>query len=274
MRVGGVVRTASASRCSPTGGSATDQRAARRHRDRRARPAGAGRAAGGARDRAHADPEAPAPLGSGVTKPDRRVEIGSLRQATLRSVGDRACARTWRRNRGNGDERFDAAADGVRGRHRRAPPLSSACYGDSGGAMYAGSLARPVLIGVTSWVGPGWGAAICRPSAHASAVTARSRDPNPVWAPVASGPATVTGEPRVGATLTCTPAAWEVAPEQVEILWERPAARRPAAWAGAPRTCRATPTSARSSPATSSARTPARPGRRRARGPVGRRIRS
>jgi hypothetical protein len=158
-----------------------------------------------------------------VTKPDRRVEIGSLRQATLRSVGDRACARTWRWHRGNGDERFDAGrmlcAVDVDGR----PPLSSACYGDSGGAMYAGSLARPVLLGVTSWVGPGCG------TDHLPTVGARvsryrqfALAPAPVWAPVAAGPATVTGEPRVGETLTCTPPAWVVAPEQVDILWERP----------------------------------------------------
>jgi hypothetical protein len=161
-------------------------------------------------------------LGSGVTKPDRRVEIGSLRQATLRTVGDRDCARTWRRHRGNGDEKFDSArmlcAVDVDGR----PPLSSACYGDSGGAMYAGSLARPVLLGVTSWVGPGCG------TDHLPSVGARvsryrefALAPAPVWAPVAAGAATVSGDPHVGQTLTCTPPAWVVAPERVDILWER-----------------------------------------------------
>jgi hypothetical protein len=165
-------------------------------------------------------------IGSGVTQPDRRVEIGSLRQATLGTVGDRACARIWPRHRGNGDERFDAArmvcaadADGRR-------PLSSACYGDSGGAMYAGSLARPVLVGVTSWVGPGCGTDhLPSVGARVSHYRAFALNPNPVWAPVAAGPATVSGEPRAGQTLTCTPPAWEVAPEQVQILWERPAAR-------------------------------------------------
>jgi hypothetical protein len=163
-------------------------------------------------------------LGSGVTQPDRRIEIGSLRQATLRTVANGSCARTWRTHRGNGDERFDArrmvCAVDVNGRR----PLSSACYGDSGGAMYAGSLARPVLLGVTSWVGPGCG------TDHLPSVGARvshyrsfALDPSPVWAPVTSGSATVSGEPRVGQTLTCTPPAWDVAPEQVQILWERPA---------------------------------------------------
>jgi hypothetical protein len=161
-------------------------------------------------------------IGSGVTQPDRRVEIGSLRQATLRTVPDRACARTWRTHRGNGDERFVAPRMVCNGRR----PLSSACYGDSGGAMYAGSLARPVLIGVTSWVGAGCG------TDHLPSVGARvshyrdfALDPNPVWAPVTSGSPTVTGDPRVGQTLTCTPPAWDVAPEQVQILWERPAAK-------------------------------------------------
>jgi hypothetical protein len=161
-------------------------------------------------------------IGSGVTLPDRRIEIGSLRQATLKSVGDRACARVWRRHRGNGDERFDArrmlCAVDVDGRK----PLSSACYGDSGGATYAGSLKRPVLLGVTSWVGPGCG------TDHLPTVGARvshyrsfALNPDPVWAPVAAGGATVSGDPHVGKTLTCTPPAWVVAPEQVQILWER-----------------------------------------------------
>ena len=163
-------------------------------------------------------------LGSGVTQPDRRVEIGSLRQATLRTVSDRTCARVWRRHRGNGDERFNAprmvCAVDANGR----PPLSSACYGDSGGAMYAGSLARPVLIGVTSWVGPGCGTDhLPSVGARVSHYRAFALDPAPVWAPVTSGSATVSGDPRAGQTLTCTPPAWDVAPEQVQILWERPA---------------------------------------------------
>jgi hypothetical protein len=163
-------------------------------------------------------------IGSGVTQPNRRVEIGSLRQATLRTVSDRACARTWRTRSGNGDERFDAprmvCAVDANGRR----PLSSACYGDSGGAMYAGSLARPVLVGVTSWVGPGCGTDhLPSVGARVSRYRAFALDPSPVWAPVTSGAATVSGEPRVGQTLTCTPPAWDVAPEQVQILWERPA---------------------------------------------------
>jgi Trypsin len=163
-------------------------------------------------------------IGSGVTQPDRRVEIGSLRQATLQTVGDRACARVWRRHRGNGDERFDAPrmlcavdADGRR-------PLRSACYGDSGGAMYAGSLERPVLLGVTSWVGPGCGTDhLPSVGARVSHYRAFALNANPVWAPVTSGSATVSGDPRAGQTLTCTPPVWDVAPEQVQILWERPA---------------------------------------------------
>jgi hypothetical protein len=163
-------------------------------------------------------------IGSGVTQPDRRIEIGSLRQATLRTVADRSCARTWRTHRGNGDERFDArrmlCAVDANGRR----PLSSACYGDSGGAMYAGSLQRPVLLGVTSWVGPGCGTDhLPSVGARVSHYRAFALNANPVWAPVTSGSATVSGDPRAGQTLTCTPPAWDVAPEQVQILWERPA---------------------------------------------------
>ena len=165
-------------------------------------------------------------IGTGVTLPDRRIEIGSLRQATLRTVSNRACARTWRTQRGNGDERFDAArmicAVDVNGRR----PLSSACYGDSGGAMYVGSLQRPTVIGVTSWVGPGCGTDhLPTVGARVSEYRAFALNPSPVWAPVTTGSPTVTGDPRVGQTLTCTPPAWDVAPDQVQILWERPAAK-------------------------------------------------
>jgi hypothetical protein len=87
--------------------------------------------------------------------------------------------------------------------------------------MYAGSLQRPVLLGVTSWVGPGCG------TDHLPSVGARvsryrsfALNPNPVWAPVAAGPATVGGDARVGGMLTCAPPAWAVPPEQVQILWE------------------------------------------------------
>jgi hypothetical protein len=172
-------------------------------------------------------------LGSGVTKPDRRVEIGSLREATLRTVSDSACARTWRRRRGNSGERFSAArmlcAVDVNGRR----PLSSACNGDSGGAMYAGSHARPTLLGVTSWVGPGCGTDhLPTVGARVSRYAAFALAPDPVWAPAAAGPATVTGDPRVGRTLTCTPPAWTVQPDEVQILWERPAAKTTRVGAG------------------------------------------
>lgn len=165
-------------------------------------------------------------IGSGVTRPDRRVEIGSLRQATLKTVGDRSCARIWRTHRGNGDQRFDAPRMVCAVDANRRRPLSSACYGDSGGAMYAGSLARPILIGVTSWVGPGCGTDhLPSVGARVSRYRAFALNPSPVWAPVTTGSPTVSGDPRVGQTLTCTPPAWDVAPEQMQILWERPAAK-------------------------------------------------
>jgi hypothetical protein len=105
-------------------------------------------------------------------------------------------------------------------------PLSSACNGDSGGAMYAGSHARPVLLGVTSWVGPGCGTDhLPSVAARISRYRAFALASAPVWAPAAAGPATVSGDARVGGTLACSGPDWLVPPDRIDLVWERPAAR-------------------------------------------------
>jgi hypothetical protein len=146
----------------------------------------------------------------------------SLRQATLRSISDTSCDRRFRRSRTKYRTRFEArlmlCAIDVNGRR----PLSSVCAGDSGGPLVSGTLSRPVLLGVISWTGPRCGAD------RLPSVAAEVRhyldfltDPEPKWAPAPGGSVRITGDPRVGGTLTCEIAPWEVAPAQVEIRWRR-----------------------------------------------------
>jgi hypothetical protein len=145
---------------------------------------------------------------------------GQLREALLASVGDGACARIWRHRRGNSGERFSAArmlcaidADG------RAP-VSSGCNGDSGGPVYAGTDRQPRLLGVISWGGDRCGADHL-PSVAAE--VARYRDfvlaPNPVWEPRPTSPVLISGDTRVGGTLTCTPPAFDARVDAVTIQW-------------------------------------------------------
>ena len=76
----------------------------------------------------------------------------------LRQVSDADCAHVYRTNRPGTGERFNAArmlcAVDVDGRQ----PLSSGCFGDSGGPLIAGTNAAPIQLGVTSWGGDRCGA--------------------------------------------------------------------------------------------------------------------
>jgi hypothetical protein len=161
-------------------------------------------------------------LGRGRTVPPGQGgnAPGQLREAQLASVSDSACSRYWRHRRGNGGERFSAArmlcaidADG------RAP-LSSGCNGDSGGPMYSGTDRRPRLLGVISWGGKRCGAD------HLPSVggeVARYRGfvlaPAPVWAPRPTSAIEISGDPRVGDTLTCAPPAFEAPVDAMTIQW-------------------------------------------------------
>jgi hypothetical protein len=145
-----------------------------------------------------------------------------LRRATLRTVGDTDCARTWRRSGTKYRTRFRASSDVCATDVDGRAPRSSVCAGDSGGPMIGGTLARPVLLGIISWTGPRCGAD------RLPSVAMDTRrylefltDPAPVWAPVPGGPTRVTGEPRVGGALTCEVPAWEQAPDRVDVRWMR-----------------------------------------------------
>ena len=160
-------------------------------------------------------------LGRGNIRYDRRGN-GLLREARLRTVPDSICVRNYRRLRGNDGERFNAprmlCSIDLNGR----PPLSSACVGDSGGPLYSGSHAQPVLVGIVSFGGDRCGADRL-PSVFAEA--ARYRDflvaLAPVWAPAPTGPATITGKALRGGKLTCAVPGWDTPPSEVSTFWLR-----------------------------------------------------
>ena len=148
----------------------------------------------------------------------------TLREAPLRVMSDADCARKYRRARGNGGERFDAArmlcgidADG-------AAPLFSGCNGDSGGPFYSGTPAVPVVHGVVSWGGLRCGADHL-PSVFTDVSRFRAfvTDPTPAWAPTTTGTAVATlkGARRVGGRLTCVPPRFGNGATRFTTTWLR-----------------------------------------------------
>jgi hypothetical protein len=146
----------------------------------------------------------------------------TLREAPLRVMGDDECARSYRRARGNDGERFDARrmvcgidADGL-------APLSSGCNGDSGGPLYSGPRAAPVVHGVVSF-----GGLRCGADRLPSVFTEVSRyrafvgDPAPAWAPTTAGLARMTGGRRAGARLRCAAPRFTGAPTRITTTWLR-----------------------------------------------------
>ena len=156
------------------------------------------------------------------------LTASGLRQAVLRPISDQQCAAAWKHRRGNAGERFDAArmlcaidVDGLE-------PLSSGCNGDSGGPLYTGTAAAPVLLGVVSWGSTRCGADHT-PSVFAEVARYRAfiTDPSPTWAPAPTSAPTITGARRVGAKLTCAVAGYTARPTKVEVQWQRQGGRHP-----------------------------------------------
>jgi secreted trypsin-like serine protease len=151
-----------------------------------------------------------------------------LRQAVLRPMTDKECAAAWKHRRGNGGERFDAArmlcAIDVDGQE----PLSSGCNGDSGGPLYTGSAAAPVLLGVVSWGSTRCGADHT-PSVFADVARYRDfiTDLSPTWAPSPTSAAKVTGSRKVGGRLRCAVDGYVARPTKVDVEWQRQGGRKP-----------------------------------------------
>jgi secreted trypsin-like serine protease len=150
----------------------------------------------------------------------------ALRDAPLRLISDASCASAFRHHKGNGGERFDPArmlcAVDVDGR----APLSSGCNGDSGGPLYTGAAAAPVLLGVVSWGGSRCGADHL-PSVFADVARYRNfiLNPLPTWGPLTAQPAKVIGNRAVGARLTCSTSGFTGRPTKLAYEWQRQGGR-------------------------------------------------
>ena len=159
---------------------------------------------------------APAP---GKTAPAGKF---GARRATLTTLGDAGCERLWQRSATKYRNRFEAKSDLCATDSDGGRPRASVCAGDSGGPMIGGTLQRPVLLGVISWTGPRCGADTLPSVAVDTAYFHEFlTNPSPTWAPVATGPVRVVGNPRVGQQLTCVLPAWEQAPDRVDVRWLR-----------------------------------------------------
>ena len=154
----------------------------------------------------------------GSGRPESENWHAVLRQATLRTMSDRVCARAFRHARGNAGERFEGSrmicAIDPDGR----APLSSGCNGDSGGPLMAGTYDAPRVLGVVSYGGNGCGADHL-PSVFAEVQRYRSfiLSPHPVLAPQPTGTATLR---RSGRRLTCAAPPFTGA-SRIRYRWSR-----------------------------------------------------
>ena len=162
-------------------------------------------------------------LGAGQkTVPRKPVQAAanfeSLRKTTLTVISDGACRAFYRRHGGTAYRAALRSASMVCATDpdgRR--PFRSACSGDSGGPLVVGS----TLAGIVSW-GLRCGGDLdptvfTDPAAYRAFLTA----PAPVLAPVSDGaPALLTGEAKVGATLTCTAPAWLRQPDRIAFAFD------------------------------------------------------
>jgi secreted trypsin-like serine protease len=152
--------------------------------------------------------------------------VSGLRQTTLQTISDARCASYWRhypnpayhRNGFFGDVML-CAVDPRHGLPAHAL-RRSICQGDSGGPLLVrGGAGGFEQAGVVSWLGDRCGEG---PSVFAQVAALRAfidqRDEP--WAPVpADQAATITGDARVGATLTCASPPWKVAPTRIKYEW-------------------------------------------------------
>ena len=142
----------------------------------------------------------------------------SLRKATLAVISDGACRAFYRRHGGKAYRSALRPATMVCATDPDGrKPFRSACSGDSGGPLVVGA----TLAGIVSW-GLRCGGDLdptvfTDPSAYRPVLTAAA----PVVGPIGSGdPAVLSGEPKVGATLTCASPAWLRQPDRIEYSFD------------------------------------------------------
>lgn len=151
---------------------------------------------------------------------------GSFRRTQLKPITDAECAESYAGHPGNSGERFIAEPMLCATDPDGGTPFSSGCLGDSGGPLFGGTIATPVIYGVVSWGGDGCGADH-RPSVFAdvSAFRAFILAPAPDWAPAPTQPAIIHGKPKVGSTLSCDATGAPTKAERVTVTWRSPGRR-------------------------------------------------
>ena len=170
---------------------------------------------------------APAPCGRGlllgggqkrVPRANAAANYERLRRATLTVIADGTCGAFYRRRGGPALRSALRAASMLCATDPDGrAPFRSACTGDSGGPLVVGS----TLAGIVSWGlrcgGDRDPTVFTDPAAHRAFLTAAM----PAVAPVSSGePAVLSGEARVGATLTCSSPAWVTPPERITFSFD------------------------------------------------------
>jgi hypothetical protein len=152
------------------------------------------------------------PFAPGTGHSEASMYDSTLRTADLRVIGDRECAALFKTYKNPSGEKFDPRmrcaidADGLE-------PLSSGCFGDSGGPLWTGTPDAPVQLGIVSWGGNC--GADHRPSVFADVARYRDfiTDPAPTWAPTnITGTARIRGTARPGQRLTCSVSGHRGAP--------------------------------------------------------------
>lgn len=129
---------------------------------------------------------------------------GGLHSTMLRTMTDAECAAAYKGRKGNGGEHFVARSMLCATDLDNKAPLTSGCNGDSGGPLYGGTDATPLLLGIVSYGGLECGQDRL-PNVYADVAAHRAwiLSPNVTWAPTGTDRAKVTGAYKVGSRLTC-----------------------------------------------------------------------
>ena len=165
-------------------------------------------------------------IGRGSTTPPPKAvgtaaAIKGLRAADLVVWSDAHC-RDFHRRHGGKTYRsaFDAATMLCAGDPDGSKPFRSACVRDSGGPLLSRSGSTWLLAGIVSWglrCGADLDPTVFARVDNESDFVAASE---PVWAPIPGDqPTTISGEAKVGATLTCAAPPWELEPDVVTVVF-------------------------------------------------------
>ena len=165
-------------------------------------------------------------IGRGSTTPPPKAvgtaaAIKGLREADLIVWSDARCREFHRRHGGRTyRSAFDVATMLCAGDPDGKKPFRSACVRDSGGPLVTRAGPKWTLTGIVSW-GLRCGADLdptvfARVDNEARFVAAAE----PVWAPIPGDqPATLTGDAKVGATLTCAAPPWVLEPDLLTFVF-------------------------------------------------------